>query len=92
MTESIATSRFKVALKATLSQGKIKECSYLEAYLKSGTGNQIVNVGYTKLICNMVAFFKYEKCILQYKCPFSQCPYIDIDIDRDIDIDIDRDR
>ena len=74
LTESIATYRFKVALKATLSQGKIKGCSCLEAHLKSGSGNQIVNVGYAELICNMVAFFKYEQMYTSIQMPISSMP------------------
>ena len=38
---------------------KIKKCSCLEAFKsKSGNGNQIVHVGYAKLFCNMLVFFK----------------------------------
>ena len=49
----------------TLVQGKIKECSFLEAFKsKSGNINQIVEVGYERPTCNMLVFFKYaQMCI-----------------------------
>ena len=49
-----------------LVQGKIKECSFLEAFKsKSGNINQIVEVGYERPTCNMLlVFFKYaQMCI-----------------------------
>ena len=39
---------------------KRKECSCLEAFKsKLGNGNRIVHVGYAKLTCNTLGFFKY---------------------------------
>ena len=38
--------------------------------LKLGNGSQIVHVGYTKLICNILVFFKYAQMysLIQIKC------------------------
>ena len=45
-----------------LVPGIVKVCSFWKLLnLKSGNGNQIVYVGYAKLICNMLVFFKYEQ-------------------------------
>ena len=43
----------------------------MEAFkLRPGNGNQIVHVGYAKLIWSMLVFFKYAHMNIQYKCTF----------------------